>query len=1420
MRILFTLFLTISLALVSHAQCNLVVNPTEVCGGEGITAYFSSTSNNYTYRVLVSSPHISGPFTGDSITIYPPGSGSQYVVNLTPQRKGPVGNFISCGTPRQVIVKPTPNAELDILSGSVNTNGIITNCNGTVANPNFNLQIGNASTTTATNTQYIINWGDGSPAVTTANFTTLDHTYGLGLYTLSFTVHGAGNAECTPTTTTYQIFNGSSPSVGLEDPFNFIGSPNLCPPVLASFNIVNTGQNVTGTVYEIYIAGELVETFNHPPPATFDYEFTETSCGKTASNGVNNTYDVMIQASSPCPAPPDFATLGPIIIGDTVKPDFIYNPDPVCINEVITFTNTTQGTLDALTCSFISNVKWEIEPATGWTLVSGNMNGAYQIQVQFDDPANYEVTITAANSCDTLEKTKTIDVNELPVADAVAVIDDVNGCAPTVATFTNLSTQDSSVTYNWAVSPSAGVNFLNGTSASSFEPEIQFNNDGQYTVTLTVSNACGSPQWDTAFDISAKVLFEIPALGNVCADTFIYDQSFAYNGNSDSVVWTFTGGNPATYTGADPPPVVFIGSGNYTISASAYNICGVTTKTQSFNLSEPVDIDAGNDIQLCFNDAPVTLVGSPANGVWTGEGVTGTNVFNPALVAQSNVILTYTYDNGICFFTDSINASIISVNNLSAGDDQTTCINNDELILTGNTPSGGSWIGDAVSNSATGIFDPSLSQIGLNAVGYTYAEPVLGCRDTVFKNVEVLDIPVINFDLPDTACVNESISFSLSVDPSATVNWTFGDGSSLAGESVEHGYTSAGIFTVTAEITQSGCVVSDSISIQVITVPTSDYTIDVPNGCNALQVSFTNTSVGHIENVYWDLGNGQNSSATNPQNITYPPGTFFDTTYYVTLTSFNQCGEHSVTDSILVSKAPEARFGTNFNQYCQEDSVLIHNVSYNSPTSYFWDFGNGKTSNSKDPKPQYYETSFSDTTYTITLYASNVCGTDTAKKDIIVRSVDVRSFFNIDHISGCEPLDVTLINFSSVGAQPFWDLGDGNTSLADTVLHTFEDAGMYTIQLAVDNGCSEDTSNIQIEVYSSPEANFSLPDRACEETSVQFTNQSQGGVAYSWNFDDGNLSDLQNPQHIFTDYGVYNVALTAIGGNLCENVVSKSIDILEKPIAQFDTDENRICEHSSIQFINLSTGENFEWDFGNGKKSYVENPINVYTEQGTYDVTLITNIDQFCFDTIVKQDVIEVFGTPTADFEYSQNETEILEGIVSFNNLSIDATDFLWNFGDDDFSYEAFNPTHQYVHSGPYSVLLIAENDFGCIDSIIKPIMVEFFGKLFVPNALSPVLGDISEASMFKPKGVALMEYEMEIYSTYGELLFRTDKLEDGQPVEGWDGTYKGKDMPQDNYIWKIKAMFDNGFSWGGNENNSSETTKEVHTMGTLVLIR
>ena len=85
------------------------------------------------------------------------------------------------------------------------------------------------------------------------------------------------------------------------------------------------------------------------------------------------------------------------------------------------------------------------------------------------------------------------------------------------------------------------------------------------------------------------------------------------------------------------------------------------------------------------------------------------------------------------------------------------------------------------------------------------------------------------------------------------------------------------------------------------------------------------------------------------------------------------------------------------------------------------------------------------------------------------------------------------------------------------------------------------------------------------------------------------------------------------------------------------------------------------------------------------------------------------------------------------------------------------------------------------------------------------------------PKGNKLKEYQIQIYSTYGQLIWESTKLVNGSPVEAWDGTFKGVPMPQDVYVWKIRAIFDNGTFWEG---MLDESSGKKSVIGSLILIR
>ena len=85
------------------------------------------------------------------------------------------------------------------------------------------------------------------------------------------------------------------------------------------------------------------------------------------------------------------------------------------------------------------------------------------------------------------------------------------------------------------------------------------------------------------------------------------------------------------------------------------------------------------------------------------------------------------------------------------------------------------------------------------------------------------------------------------------------------------------------------------------------------------------------------------------------------------------------------------------------------------------------------------------------------------------------------------------------------------------------------------------------------------------------------------------------------------------------------------------------------------------------------------------------------------------------------------------------------------------------------------------------------------------------------PKGFNLETYTISIYDTWGNLLWYSDKLIDGKPAEGWDGTYDGIVMKLDTYIWKIQATFKDGSQWEGQTSSRNDKKK---TFGNVLLLR
>ncbi|MCP4122631.1 MAG: PKD domain-containing protein [Bacteroidetes bacterium] len=260
------------------------------------------------------------------------------------------------------------------------------------------------------------------------------------------------------------------------------------------------------------------------------------------------------------------------------------------------------------------------------------------------------------------------------------------------------------------------------------------------------------------------------------------------------------------------------------------------------------------------------------------------------------------------------------------------------------------------------------------------------------------------------------------------------------------------------------------------------------------------------------------------------------------------------------------------------------------------------------------------------------------------------------------------------------------------------------------------------------------PIAGCPPLAVEFSNFSNfDGEYYYWDFDDGETSTVEEPTHVFTEPGNYEVQFVIIDSSNCliadtayiEIIVS---DSLNETVALFDISANS-CTQSNITFSNLSENAGaYLWDFGNGSTSTEFEPVYSYGDTGTFIISLVADPGSFCSDSFsIPVQILE--SNIDVDFSFSQNSCSDSTGTIEFLDLtgsSQPITDWFWDLGDGNTSTSQ-NPAYEYGVSGDFDVILTVTDQTGCFDFATMPIEVstEPFEALFevVPNCDPIALG-------------------------------------------------------------------------------------------------
>jgi len=304
-----------------------------------------------------------------------------------------------------------------------------------------------------------------------------------------------------------------------------------------------------------------------------------------------------------------------------------------------------------------------------------------------------------------------------------------------------------------------------------------------------------------------------------------------------------------------------------------------------------------------------------------------------------------------------------------------------------------------------------------------------------------------------------------------------------------------------------------------------------------------------------------------------------------------------------------------------------------------------------------------------------------------------------------------------------WDFGDGTFETNKNPQHTYAGPGIYNVVLKItDIFLNTGTVVHSVTIQKLPVVNFSIQTPNCSKDSIQFTDLSNpiNGSLQQWNWDFGDGSPVEtyilpadhNPKHIFPIPGTFNVTLSVMNSNFCENQLPLQVIVPPSPIANFFF--NGKCEDQTVAFTDASFANGagsivaWNWNFGDATSginniSNLKNPSHIFNDAGIYNVRLyITNFNG-CIDSIVKQVVINPH--PSVDFT---NSKSCLGESISFipDPGMINITSWHWDFGDGITSNSA-SPIHSYWAPSDYPVTLSVTDILGCKNDTIHTIEVD-----------------------------------------------------------------------------------------------------------------
>jgi PKD repeat protein len=690
---------------------------------------------------------------------------------------------------------------------------------------------------------------------------------------------------------------------------------------------------------------------------------TSTDLNPTHIYAQNGSYQVQVTATGPCGSVTSIQTVI-INVGSAPNATIQASTLNICSGQSIQFfaANAVAGT----------TYTWAF---SGGTNTPSGTQGA-NVTAQFMQNGQFTVMLTATNAFGT--NTTQVNVQVQPGVTAQFAV----GVNQNSISITNSS--QNATTYLF--------DFGDGTTSTSNNPVHTYAQNGNYTVILTATGPCGtvtSTQQVTINVLAAPVLTWSFSRDTAC----IYDQIQFFAAPSANttanITWHFDiGALPnVTTTGAGAQIVWYNQAGQYLVTIIASNAAGSDTVSQMITVLPPPTADFVSNVN--GNTVSFTNISSLATGyLWNfGDGATSTQS-NPSHTYSQNGLYQVTLTvNGRCgnnSITWPVQIDVQNAPTIQITSQQTSyCAGtNFELTAAGTDATLVNWYLNQVSGQpiATGLGPVSLNLAMSGAYQVIALATNASGADTAYLSINILPNASA---APSFASIANQVQFTANIDAfTNTYSWAFGDGTTSTALDPSHNYTQNGVFEVILFTTNSCGTTEHRLFVTIqVTAPTAAIQAS-PNStiCIGTEVNFVGLTPPDvlISDWLWNFGAGAapaQAMGMGGHAVSYASAG----QKTVELTVSNFAGANTVTYALDVQAPASLDFQVLSNQLTVEITDQSVGVS-----QYLWNFGDGASSTEQNPMHTYAING----TYTITLTATNACGTVVKSQNITVTTID------------------------------------------------------------------------------------------------------------------------------------------------------------------------------------------------------------------------------------------------------------------------------------------------------------------------------------------------------------------------------------------------------------------------------------------------